>query len=55
LLWILIPALTQGALGWVNDYVEKSAGNTDPAGLMAAMAAGFYMTLLVVPVVTTLQ
>lgn len=55
LLWTLIPALAVGALGWMTDYVKESAGNTDPAGLMAAMAAGIYMTLLLVPVVTTLQ
>lgn len=55
LLWTLLPALAVGLLGWVTDYVGKSAGDADPAGLMAAMAASFYTLLLLVPVVTTLQ
>jgi hypothetical protein len=55
LLWTVVPALALGALGWVDDYVAKSAGNTDPAGLMATMTADFLMSLLLIPVVTTLQ
>lgn len=55
LLWALIPALALGGLSWVTDCAEKSAGNVNPASLTAATAAAFYMTLLLVPIVTTLQ
>lgn len=55
LLWTLIPALAVGALDSVTDYAAKSAGNRNPASVMAGITAAALMTLLLVPTVTTLQ
>ena len=55
LLWTLIPALAVAAFGYVTDSATRSAGNADPASVMAGISAGFLMIVLLVPVVTTLQ
>lgn len=55
LLWTLIPPLALGALVSVTDYAAKSAGNRNPAGVAAGIAAFAMVTLLLVPIVTTLQ
>jgi hypothetical protein len=54
LLWTLIPALTVAALSWVTGSATRSAGNTNPASIMAGVAFLIMMVLLI-PVVTTLQ
>jgi hypothetical protein len=55
LLWTLIPALAVAALASVTDSATRSAGNTNPASVMAGIGTFFVMTVLLVPIVTTLQ
>jgi hypothetical protein len=55
LLWTLIPMVTVAASGWVVDSATRSAGNANPASVMAGIGAGFVVTVLLLPVVTALQ
>jgi len=55
LLWTIIPPLAISVMSWVVDNAVESVGNVNPASVEAGISAGLIMTLLLVPIVTTLQ